>query len=329
MEDESGLVCAYVLDGRGGGQITDWTGIADWRPEDGVLWVHLDRSVHDARHWLRQSSGLDPAVVSALLAKEVRPRSVSVTDGLLVVLRGVNLNPGQSPEDMVAIRMWAEADRVITLRRRKLVAVTDLRASIEAGEGPRDAGEILTRLANLLVDNMEPVLGGFEEDIDRLERDIREDSKAPLRPPGRRKDLADLQRTAISLHQYLAPQQEALERFEDNDFGWIEDLHRMSLRENADRVTRYLETLDAERERASVLHDQISDNLAERMNRTVYVLSLIAAIFLPLDFLTGLLGVNVAGIPWADQPWSFAAMLIFLLIVALVILRTFRRLKWL
>jgi zinc transporter len=77
------------------------------------------------------------------------------------------------------------------------------------------------------------------------------------------------------------------------------------LREAAERVTRLGEELDAIRDRAQVIHDQIMDRRAETMNRQMLILSVVAALFLPLGLLTGLLGVNVGGIPGADNPWAF------------------------
>jgi zinc transporter len=72
-----------------------------------------------------RDSGLPETVVDTLLAEETRPRSVVSNEGLLVVLRGVNTNPGQDPEDMVSVRVWVEAGRVISTRRRKLLSIVE------------------------------------------------------------------------------------------------------------------------------------------------------------------------------------------------------------
>ena len=79
-------------------------------------------------------------------------------------------------------------------------------------------------------------------------------------------------------------------------------MQRGKLRECADSLTRYIEDLDAMREKAVVIQDSVTALLAEQMNRTVLVLSLATATFLPLGLLTGLLGINVAGIPGAEIP---------------------------
>ena len=97
MSNDRGLICAYLLDGQGGGGALDWSGIETWAPDQGVLWVHVDRGEFDARRWLRDVSGIEPIIVDSLLAKGSRPRTTVIDHSLLVFLRGINLNPGKTP----------------------------------------------------------------------------------------------------------------------------------------------------------------------------------------------------------------------------------------
>ena len=54
MGKQGGLVAAYLLDGKGGGRLLDWQALGEWRPDDGFLWVHLDRRAKESRRWLRE-----------------------------------------------------------------------------------------------------------------------------------------------------------------------------------------------------------------------------------------------------------------------------------
>ncbi len=329
MDGDNGLICAYVLDGEGGGAPLDWEGMANWKPGQGALWVHLDHAADDARQWIRETSGLDQAVGSILLAKETRPRSLDLTLGFLVLLRGVNLNPGQSPEDMVSVRIWVEPNRIITLRHRKLMAIEDLEALIQAGEGPRDAPGLFAMLASLLADRMEPALLDLEREISRIENDLAGDRRWSLHHPGDRPRLGELQRDAIAIRRYLAPQHKALAAFDESGFSYVNDVQRMSLRETEDRITRYEEDLTEQIERAAVLHDQITNDLGERMNRTMYMLSLIAAIFLPLGFITELFGTNLLGAPGTGHPSGFAILIAAEAALVVIVVLIFRWLRWL
>ena len=87
MDGEKGLICAYALNGDGAATPLDWDGVANWKPAHGALWVHLDHADEGSREWIRETSGLDAAVGSILLARETRPRSIDLTP-LLALLAG-------------------------------------------------------------------------------------------------------------------------------------------------------------------------------------------------------------------------------------------------
>ena len=102
--------------------------------------------------------GVDGFVIDALTAEDTRPRCTVHGDGVILILRGVNLTPGAEPEDMVSVRMWLERDRVIGVWMRPLHAVEDLVASIARGEAPTSVGDLVARLALRLADRVEPII---------------------------------------------------------------------------------------------------------------------------------------------------------------------------
>ncbi|MFP6579754.1 MAG: CorA family divalent cation transporter, partial [Myxococcota bacterium] len=71
-------------------------------------------------------------------------------------------------------------------------------------------------------------------------------------------------------------------------------------------------------ERANLLQEQIQSLQNERMNRATLRLGVVATVFLPLGFITGLLGINVAGIPGNHNPEAFWQVCGLLLALALV-----------
>lgn len=319
MGGDDGLIHSYLLDGRGGARALDWDGVRAWRPGAGTLWVHLDRGDARAEDWLRRGSGLEPLIVDALLEPETRPRCTALPGGWLVVMRGVNLNPGADPEDMVALRLWVEAERVLTLRHRRLMAAQDVQDALAAGVGPTGAGPLLVAIADRLTDRIGPVVARLDEDLDALEVDALGAAREPVR-----RRLADLRRQAIVLRRHIAPQRDALLGLIGAPAGQLDDASRLRLREVADHVTRYAEDLDALRERAAVANDELSNRAAEELNRRMYILSLVAAVFLPLGLITGLLGVNVGGIPGTDYEWGFwvvTGLLVLLGVLTTALLR--------
>ena len=104
----------WHMDGQGSGSLLDWKPGAPLPAGDGLPWLHLNYADRDVREWLLGSGLLTPPVAESLLDEETRPRVLHHGNGLLLTLRGVNLNPGAEPEDMVSIRLWIEEGRIIS-----------------------------------------------------------------------------------------------------------------------------------------------------------------------------------------------------------------------
>ncbi|NNF15293.1 MAG: zinc transporter ZntB, partial [Gammaproteobacteria bacterium] len=96
----------------------------------------------------------------------------------------------------------------------------------------------------------------------------------------------------------------------------------------SDRITRYLEDIDLARERAVVLQEEIINQLAQEQNTRMYVLSVVAAIFLPLTFVTGLLGMNVGGLPGVENPQGFWFAAVIMTACSILMILYFRWRKW-
>lgn len=324
MDQGDGLIHALLLDGSGGAAEGGWELVHGGVDAAGAVWVHLLHESEVARRWLREESGLDDIVVEALLAQDTRPRSFAFGDGIVAILRGVNLNPGAEPDDMVSIRGWIQPGRIVTVCLRRLRAVEDLREALAAGQGPVDGGGFVAAISARLVARMAPVLHAIEERLDEIEDSIIEDE-----PLAHRSELVILRRRMIRLRRYLAPQREAFARLSQEEARVLSSADRSRMREASDSMLRYVEDLDALRDRASVTQEELASRRAERMERTSYVLTIVAAIFLPLGLITGLLGINVAGIPGTETPWAFAGVCMVLGVLAIVEVWLFRRLKWL
>ncbi|NQV58869.1 MAG: zinc transporter ZntB [Alphaproteobacteria bacterium] len=324
MIDDDGVVAAYVLDGKGGGKELQGSTAADLNPTDGFVWLHLDRNVSKACRQAVEAIGLDNVFADALLAEETHPRVVASANGLLIILRGVNTNPGSQPEDMVSLRMWIEQNRVISVRIRPLGSVRDIRDRIEVGQGPKSTGDFLVMITDRLVERMGPVINGLSERLDHLE-----DSIDTLSPRDARGELRDIRHQAIMLRRHLAPQRDVMGRLQMENQPWLLPEQKIELREVASATARYVEELDAVRERAGVVHDEMVTLASEAMNRTMYMLTLVATIILPLSFVTGLLGMNVGGIPLAETKPGFWLVTGTLFAIGILIVVLFRWLKWL
>lgn len=324
MTKEPAFLHCYVLDRRGGASTIASTEVERWTEDHGVLWVHIDVNDKPSRRWLAEDSGLVDSVVDALLAGETRPRTFAIDEGLLVVLRGVNTNPGADPEDMVSIRVWIEPNRIISTRRRRLLSVLDLAASLEQGRGPTSPGSFIATLVGRVADRIGDFVESIEERVGDTEDGMTADNSASFRQA-----IATLRRQIASVRRFLGPQRDALDRLYRAPGTLFSREETNDLRDEADRITRYLEDLDLARERTIVIREEYLGQLAQEQNERMYVLSIVAAIFLPLTFVTGLLGMNVGGLPGLESPLGFVGSVVIMIISATALLAYFRWKRWL
>jgi zinc transporter len=290
----------------------------------GILWIHVDYTTEEVKKWLHSESNLSPLSYEILVEEDTRPRILSSNDGLFLILRGVNCNPGADPEDMVALRMNFGEHRIITMRQRRVMAINDVHQAIESGTGPTGAGKFLLMVIDRIVDRMGEVITDIDDLVDELE-----DSVLSAESHALRSELAKIRRQSISLRRYIAPQREILARLQNEPISWLSDKDRLMLREIAERGTRFVEVIEAARDRAAITQEELNNRLAEHTNKAIYMLSIVAAIFLPLGLLTGLLGINVGGIPGAEYKWAFLIVCMIILVIALLLLLFFKRIKWL
>lgn len=280
-------------------------------------WLHCDLNDPDLPAWAEQNLPLH--VASALTAKETRPRVTLSNHSLLANFRAINLNDGDDVEDMVALRLWVTPDLIVSVRRRRVFAMEALRQRFESSDAPASAGAFLAALTELLIDRIEAVSLAVDAQTDTFEDDVHDDgvTHVPALGPTRRK--------VIKLRRYIGPQADALRDLAKISPDWVDPESRYALHETANRARRTEEELTEVRDRLSALGEHLDLAQSARTNRNSYLLSAVAAIFLPLGFLTGLFGVNVAGMPGMTAPWAFAALTAATLVIGLL---TFLVLWW-
>jgi zinc transporter len=323
-QDVPAFLYSYLLQPDGHGVKLDAAEVARWTPADGDLWLHLDITNPDARQWLERDSGVPAHAAKSLLAIETRPRTLVMDDGLLIVLRGVNTNPGEDPEDMVAVRVWVEPHRVVSARRRRLLSVVDIADALDEGDGPRNTSELLATLIDRLANRIGDFVDSIEDHLDTIEDEVATSAAGPIRSK-----LSQLRRQMASVRRFLAPQRDALDRLYRQQIEFIDGPDADRMREESDRITRYLEDLELARERAIVIQEELLSNMAQEQNTRMYVLSVVAAIFLPLTFITGILGMNVGGLPGVDSDGGFMGSVVVMILAAIGLLAYFRSKKWL
>ena len=314
---------ALLFDGKGGARDLSDSEVAAWSPSDGLLWVDFDQSSRKAREWLLQDSGIDRHVASILMEGETRPRSLVEAGGLVVIMRGINMNPGAVPDDMVALRIWLDAKLIVTARRRKVLSVADVRDSLLAGDGPTTVGQFLISITGRLSDRIAAAVDNIEQLLEGLDATLAEGDVNAVRG-----NLSVVRRQAAAIRRHLAPQRDALDRLARSSSALLTDKEQFELREEGDQLTRHIEDLDLARENALVTQEELMNKVALEQNSRMYLLSVVAAIFLPLTFVTGMLGMNVAGLPGTANPNGFLISAMIMIGLGIALAAYFKWKRW-
>lgn len=311
-------ICVFDIYSDGRAKVpadTNLTGTATYR------WWHFDLNDPDLPVWA--TTHLPDIPAQALLQPETRPRCDIYEEGLILNLRGINLNEGQPADQMVSIRVWVDKDVIVTVRMRKVFATDELRQLAINNSAPESTAAFLEALISRLTARIQDQVTIVSKTTEFYEADL-EDLATPTP-----KKLPATRRSVIKLRRYLQPQQSALATLAQITLPMIPEPDAMKLRELANRTMLAVEELDALQERMITVQQEHDLQTGGRQARHGYVLSIAAAVFLPLGFLTGLFGVNVGGMPGIAHPWAFTILCLSLAVLGVVMVLVMKWLRWL
>lgn len=287
----------------------------------GPSWFHFERN-QDNLNSITQL-GVESNIASSLLEETTRPHfNKTGGNGLLLVLRAINLNPNSDPEDMVSLRFWCNGTQLITVMNRRVQAVSFVKDSVMSESSPiQRVSEIFSELIHQTLVRIEKHINKLSEQIELLEESLDENNEVS------QSDVLDLKRNTSRLWRFMYPQLESLKKLAGHDSDWIDDNLKHAFKEYVDMMSYYNEELVLIRERCEILSNEITGKINAKVNKNLYTISIISVIFLPLSFITGLLGINVGGIPAATSENGFLAVLVIMGVifaVQLILLKIFR-----
>lgn len=285
------------------------------------VWAHLNVGNEEAQAWLGEQAGLDDYVIEGLTAAETRPRCTAMGDGALINLRGLSTDAPDG-DLLASVRLYAAKGRVYSVTRRPLNAVDEVKSATLGGQ-IADPGDLIAEFASAITEALDPVVAELGDQLDECESAL--DAKAAFEL---RRKVNRARIEAIGYRRFLFPQRAAIEKLAALPADWLHDDDRLHLSSAADRAARMAEEVEAIRERAGLMHETLTDLRAELIDQRSLVIAIAAVIFLPITFITGLLGMNVDGIPYAHEHWAFEAVVGVCAVIAIGVTTYFVREHW-
>lgn len=308
---------AWLLDGRGG-IAPAAGGDMPAPPERGFVLVLGSPDDADFSAWIDAQT--EPDIATMLSSAKARSRCTVIDDRVVLVLR----LGGEHAEGRQPVAMLVEKHRVIVSARMDVTGFLGVEQWARSRHAPLTPIDFVVRLGLRAADRMEPLIEKVSDGLDSLEHKL-----MGTTAPDIRQRLGELRRTIITLRRVIWPQRDALDTIEIEDVSFLTDKDRIRLREATTRFERLENELRALAERSGLIHEGLMDARAEQMNRIILVLTAVTVVFTPLTLISGLLGMNVGGIPFADAPWAFWAVLGVLVTIALAIVVWMRTHRWL
>ena len=313
-----------IFDGRGGvRKLSDEEETKPYSvPPKGFVLVSGNSRSPDFKVWLREELG--DFVSDMISVPSTRTRCVVMEDRAMVILRVPR--PNASPEDVgrQLLSLWLEKGRVIVSSELNIPEFLGVAQWQQSHHAPLSPADLVARLGLRAADRMEPLIERLGDNLDSIEEGLMTERKHDVRSK-----LAHLRRTLINFRRLIWPQRDVLNTLEIEDLSFFSPRDRVRLREASQRSARLGDELQALSERAVLVHEQILDTRADQMNKTMLLLTAVTVILMPLTVISGVLGMNVAGIPYADSPYAFWVVAGLLALIGALLFFVMRRVKWL
>ncbi|MFJ4290872.1 transporter [Cupriavidus sp. NPDC089707] len=309
--DPVGLVSGFLFAPGGAVREIDSRGAVAWleqappdaaqeHPFDPFVWLHFNLSHSACERWMKAHLGLPAEYFEALRQGSRSTRIERLDAALLAVVNDVIYNFGVASTDIST--MWAHADRrlLVTARARPLRSVDRLREAVRHGEAFRSPLDLMVHLLRDQADVLVQIVRETGVNVDQIE-----DQLLSQRLQGNRADLGAMRRGLVRLQRLLAPEPGALFRLLNRPPAWLQESDLQELRESTEEFSLVLNDLAALVERIKLLQEEIAAKLNEQTNRTLFTLTLVTVLALPINIVAGFFGMNVGGVPLAEHPHGF------------------------
>jgi len=304
--DRSGMVCGYLFSpgapGRpiGSVEAVDWLRHADERTSPDFLWLHFTLANIATEKWLRENLPLPDEFLEALHEGSRSTRIENADDRLIAVVNDALYDFSFGPSDIAT--MWLSVDRhvVISARRKPLRSIDRLRASVNKGARFASPVELLVHLLHDQGDVLVQIVRDAVAKVDGIEDNLLAD-----RLDVGRANLGALRRVLVRLRRLLAPEPAALFRLLSHPPEWVAEDDLQELRQSTEQFSSVLADMAGLLERIKLLQEEVAERVNEQNNRSLFLLTVFTVLALPINIIAGLLGMNVGGIPLAQNEHGF------------------------
>lgn len=278
-----------------------------------LTWTDINLSNAEDRVWLESCDDIDDITRERLLEDVRFSHREHLEEGMLLAVQALSARDSADEEHFVDLKLLLGKSRVISVHSGEVAAVEELRQYLQSGRDLKTPVDLLSFMVAGMTRRMENIIVDISAETDALEDQLLDENSVPSP-----ESVNELRRRILRTRRQLGSVKQVLAPITTDPALALDAEDRATLVKSSEHVTHHLDNLEDCRVRIQMLQDQIAARHSASITRSSLNLTIVATVFLPLTFVTGLLGMNVAGIPDAHNPWAFWAVCIASIVIAIV-----------
>lgn len=315
--DAHGLICGYCFQPGQPAQAIESAAQAEpliGSVPGGFVWLHLNLSHAGAEAWLRARAGLSENFFEALHEGSRSTRIERDSEGLFAVINDLTFDFSFDVSDVATLWLSVTPGLVISARRQPLRAVDRLRMAVKRGETLDSSVALLDHLLRDQADELQRIVRQATGRIDDIEDALLAGQHERHMP-----EVSRLRRLMVRLQRLLAPEPSALQRTLARPPKWVAAEDLQHLHRASEEFALVLGDIAALQERIKLMQDEASARVGEENNRSLFTLTMVTVLALPINLISGMFGMNVGGIPLSQHLHGFWIMVAIIATLTAVI----------
>jgi len=273
----------------------------------GLLWVDIDEPKEGDGKLMEQGFHFHHLAVEDSVSPVIHsPKIDDFGDYIFILFNGINHISESDIVETTQLAVFLGSHFVVSIHHLPLYSVEAVRQLVEGDGRPMRYGAdfLLHAVVDALIDNVLPIIDRMSELTDDIEEEsIRNPQQATLEA------ILKLKRSALRIHRGISPQRDVLNRLSRGEFPLIKAEAQIFYRDVYDHLMRIEDLNQLIRDRADNALATYMSSVANRQNETMRILSIVAAIFMPLTLIAGIYGMNFEYMPELKWHWGYFAVL--------------------
>ena len=297
--------------------------------DHGLTWVHLDAPDAESAGELAERFGWHPLDLEDVLSKRQRPKVDDYPEYLFAVLHFPVYDKVVQRLNAAELDIFLGPDYLVTLPNVGLLPVTRLfrrcedDAELRAQLFPKGSGRLLYEVLDDLFDYCFPILDKIAHKLDAIEDDVFEGRTEEVV-----RDISNVKQEIISYRKIIKPERPTLRVLERRVERFLPEELELYFDDLVDASERIWDLLDNYKEVGEALEATNESVISHRQNDLMRILTVFAAIVLPLTFVTSIFSMNV-NFPGFGTAWGFWTVVASLAATLVGLLAFFRYKRWL